>query len=80
MFGHGPARRFVADMGPVAVDAHQAIAGGQSGIVTDPTYGAGLSLWLTNTYHPMAMGEGDAAGVAVKITTFGPPAAAAQEN
>jgi penicillin amidase len=80
MFGSGPSRRLVGDMGPVSVDVQQAIAGGQSGIVTDPNYGAGLSLWLTNTYHPVAFSEADAAGVAVKITTFGPPAAAAEEN
>ncbi len=80
MFGSGPSRRFVADMGPVSVDAQQAIAGGQSGIVTDPNYGAGLSLWLTNSYHPVAFSEADAAGVAVKITTFGPPAASAAEE
>ena len=81
MFGGGPARRFVADMGPVAVNAQQMIAGGQSGIILHPNYGQALTLWLTNTYHPMALGEGDAAGVAVSITTFGPPAAAtAEEN
>lgn len=74
MFGSGPSRRLVADMGPVTVDAQQAIAGGQSGVVTDPNYGAGLTLWLTNSYHPVAFSEADAAGVAVKITTFGPPA------
>ena len=79
MFGGGPARRFVADMGPVSVNAQQMIAGGQSGIVTEPNYGQALVLWLTNTYHPMTLGEAYAAGAAVKITTFG-PAAAAQEN
>jgi acyl-homoserine lactone acylase PvdQ len=67
-------------MGPVMVNAQQMIAGGQSGIFTDPNYGAGLTLWLTNSYHPVAYSEADAAGVAVKITTFGPPAAAAEEN
>ena len=79
MFGSGPSRRFVADMGPVSVDAQQAIAGGQSGNFMDPNYGAGLTLWLTNSYHPVAFSEADAAGVAVKITTFGPPAAATAE-
>jgi penicillin amidase len=81
MFGSGPARRFVADMGPVMVNAQQMIAGGQSGIVTEPNYGQGLFLWLTNTYHPMTLGEAYAAGAAVVVTTFGPAAAAtAEEN
>jgi penicillin amidase len=72
MFGGGPARRFVADMGPITVNAQQMIAGGQSGVVTSPLYGTALPLWLTNTYHPMTLGEAYAAGAAVTVTTFGP--------
>ena len=72
MFGGGPSRRFVADMGPVDVHAQQSLPGGQSGVFYHPNYSSQLPLWLTNDVHDMALGEEDAAGVAVVITTFGP--------
>jgi penicillin amidase len=72
MFGHGPSRRFVADMGPIDTDAQEVIPGGQSGVFYHPNYSSQLPLWLTNDYHDMALGEADAAGVAVMTTTFGP--------
>ena len=82
MFNHGPSRRFVADMGPIAKDAQQAFAGGQSGVMLHPNYASQLPLWLTNDYHPMALSVEDAAGVAVITTTFGPvtPASASEEE
>jgi penicillin amidase len=72
MFGHGPSRRFVADMSPVAVDAEEVIPGGQSGVFYNPNYSSQLPLWLTNSYHDMALTEADALAVAVTMTTFGP--------
>ncbi len=72
MFGAGPSRRFVADMGPVAVDAQEVIPGGQSGVFYMPNYSSQMPLWLVNDYHDMALGEGDAVGVSVSTTTFGP--------
>ena len=72
MFGHGPSRRFVADMDPVDVDAQEVIPGGQSGVFYHPNYSSQLPLWLTNSYHNMALTEGEAVAVSVSTTTFGP--------
>jgi penicillin amidase len=82
MFGSGPARRFVADMAPMATDAQEVIPGGQSGVFLHPNYASQLPLWLTNNYHPMALSEEDANAVAVTSYTFGPamPAATAAEE
>ena len=72
MFGHGPSRRFVADMDAIDVDAQEVIPGGQSGVYYSPNYSSQLPLWLTNSYHDMALTTEEAAGVAVRMTTFGP--------
>jgi len=72
MFGHGPSRRFVADMDAFDVDAQEVIPGGQSGVFYSPNYSSQLPLWLTNSYHNMALTTEEAAGVAVGMTTFGP--------
>ena len=72
MFGHGPSRRFVADMDAIDVDAQEVIPGGQSGVYYSPNYSSQLPLWLTNSYHDMALTNEEAAGVAVGMTTFGP--------
>jgi len=72
MFGHGPSRRFVADMDPMDVDAQEVIPGGQSGVFYHPNYSSQLPLWLTNSYHNMALTEGEAVAVSVSTTTFGP--------
>jgi hypothetical protein len=47
-----------------------------------PNYASQLPLWLTNSYHPLALGEEDGAGVAVMMSTFGPamPAAGSEEE
>jgi hypothetical protein len=37
-----------------------------------PNYSSQLPLWLTNSYHDMAMSDGEAAAVAVSTMTFGP--------
>lgn len=72
MFGHGPSRRFVADLSPMGVDAQEVIPGGQSGVFYSPNYSSQLPLWLTNSYHDMALTNAEAAAVAVSTTTFGP--------
>ena len=51
MFGSGPARRFIADMGDPG-SRMQVIPGGRSGIFLSPFYSDQLFLWLTNHYHP----------------------------
>jgi len=77
MFGHGPSRRFVGDMSPMGVEAQEAIPGGQSGVYYSPNYSSQLPLWLTNSYHDMALSDAEAAAVAVSMTTFGPVTQAA---
>ncbi len=72
MFGSGPSRRFVADMDPMDVDAQEVIPGGQSGVFFSPNYSSQLPLWLTNSYHNMALSNEEAEDVAVITTTFGP--------
>jgi len=77
MFGHGPSRRFVGDMSPMGVEAQEAIPGGQSGVYYSPNYSSQLPLWLTNSYHDMALSDAEAAAVAVSTMTFGPVTQAA---
>jgi hypothetical protein len=72
MFGSGPNRRFVGNIGPDRIDAVQVLPGGQSGFFLHPNYSSQLPLWLTNSYHPMAMGEEDAAAAVLWTYTFGP--------
>ena len=83
MFGSGPSRRFVGEMTPDGVMGYQTIPGGQSGVFFHPNYSSQLPLWLTNSYHDLAVGEEDGAAAAVSVMTFGPatPAAnSAEEN
>jgi acyl-homoserine lactone acylase PvdQ len=82
MFESGPNRRFVGEMTPDGVMGYQTIPGGQSGVFFHPNYSSQLPLWLTNSYHPLAVTEEDADGVAVVSYSFGPamPAAAAEEE
>jgi penicillin amidase len=72
MFGSGPARRFVGEMTPDGVDGYETIPGGQSGVFFHPNYSSQLPLWLTNNYHPLALGEQDGVDAAVNMYTFGP--------
>jgi penicillin amidase len=72
MFGSGPSRRFIGHMDPAGVEALEVIPGGQSGVFYSPNFASQLPLWLTNDYHPLALGEADALDVAVSITTFNP--------
>jgi penicillin amidase len=71
MFGSGPNRRFVGTTGPDRIHAAQVIPGGQSGVFLNPNYASQLPLWLTNSYHPMALGEADAAASSVLSYTVG---------
>jgi penicillin amidase len=82
MFGSGPARRFVGEMTPDGVVGYQTIPGGQSGVFLHPNYGSQLPLWLTNSYHPLAVTEEEADDVAVMEYSFGPvtPAPASEEE
>jgi penicillin amidase len=72
MFGSGPNRRFVGEMTPDGVNGFNTIPGGQSGVFFHPNYSSQLPLWLTNSYHPLALGEEDGADSAVTMYTFGP--------
>jgi penicillin amidase len=72
MFGSGPSRRFIAEMYPTGPVAQEVLAGGQSGVFYDPNYSSQLPKWLTNEYHPMALGSQDAENSAVSMITFGP--------
>jgi penicillin amidase len=74
MFGSGPNRRFVGEMTPDGVVGYETIPGGQSGLFYHPNYSSQLLLWLTNSYHDLALGAEDGDAVAVSVTTFGPAA------
>lgn len=72
MFGSGPNRRFVGEMTLAGVDGYETIPGGQSGVFFMPNYSSQLPLWLTNSYHPLAVGADDGDAAAVVSYTFGP--------
>jgi len=67
MFGSGPARRFVGEMGmPIVAD--QIYPGGQSGVLGSPGYISQLPRWLVNAYKPLPIDE--AAHAAAVTTTL----------
>lgn len=72
MFTNGPARRFLGNMDPAGIEAYEVIAGGQSGIMLHPNYFSQLPLWLTNNYHPLAIGAEAGMATAFFTFTFGP--------
>jgi len=72
MFARGPNRRFVGEMTPAGVVGSEVIPGGQSGVFYSPNYSSQLPLWLTNSYHDLALGEEDGEAVAVVSHTFSP--------
>jgi penicillin amidase len=72
MFGSGPNRRFVGEMTPDGVVGYETIPGGQSGVFFHPNYSSQLPLWLTNSYHDLALGEEDGEAAAVITHTFSP--------
>jgi acyl-homoserine lactone acylase PvdQ len=72
MFARGPNRRFVGEMTPTGVVGSNVLSGGQSGVFYNPNYSSQLPLWLTNSYHDLALGEEDGEAVAVVTHTFSP--------
>jgi penicillin amidase len=72
MFASGPNRRFVGEMTPAGVVGSNVLSGGQSGVFYNPNYSSQLPLWLTNSYHDLALGEADGDAVAVVSHTFSP--------
>lgn len=59
MFGSGPARRFVGDIG-TPISAENIHPGGQSGVLGSPTYASQLGRWLTNRYKTLIIGRDQA--------------------
>ncbi len=72
MFGAGPARRFVGEMTPEGPVGYEVIPGGQSGVFFSPNYSSQLPLWLTNSYHPLSLGEADGLATSAHTTIFTP--------
>ncbi|MDX1460670.1 MAG: penicillin acylase family protein, partial [Xanthomonadales bacterium] len=68
MFGAGPARRFIGYVTPEGPVGQEVIPGGRSGLFFSPHYADQMPLWLTNRYHPLTLGEGDAD--ATEVATF----------
>ncbi len=61
MFGSGPARRFVGEMGP-QIQAVEVLPGGNSAVLGSPYYADQLWLWLVNAYHPLPVAAAGFAG------------------
>ncbi len=57
MFGGGPARRFIGELGPDGPVGEEIIPGGRSGVFLSPHYADQLPWWLTNQYHPLTLGQ-----------------------
>jgi penicillin amidase len=72
MFAGGPNRRFVGEMTPDGVVGYQVLPGGQSGVFYHPNYASQLPLWLTNSYHDLAVGAAAGQAAAVVTHTFNP--------
>ena len=53
MFGSGPNRRYVGEMGRRRIRGFSALPGGISGVVGDPLYGNLLLRYLTNDVYPV---------------------------
>jgi penicillin G amidase len=72
MFGSGPARRFIGEMVPGAIDAQEIIPGGESGVVGSPQRANQLGAWLTDQYHPLLITSAQVRASAVKVTRYVP--------
>ncbi|HVR08937.1 MAG TPA: penicillin acylase family protein [Thermoanaerobaculia bacterium] len=72
MFGSGPARRFIGELAPSAIDAQEIIPGGESGVVGSPQRANQLGAWLTDQYHPLLITSEQVRENAVKVTRFLP--------
>ena len=55
MFGAGPNRRYVGELGPgpQRIDAETSLPGGPSGVLGSPLYANLLGRWLTNDTYPV---------------------------
>jgi penicillin amidase len=71
MFGSGPARRFVGEMGAPIV-AQQILPGGQSGVIGGPGYVSQLPRWLTNRYKPLNIPVSTATASPIATLSFVP--------
>jgi penicillin amidase len=76
MFGHGPARRFVAEISPSIVRSRwvSSLPGGSSGRIGDPHYVDLLPVWLTNEAYPQFLRRSDLLPTFVSIERFAPQA------
>ncbi|NCT66052.1 MAG: penicillin acylase family protein [Rhodanobacteraceae bacterium] len=71
MFGSGPARRFVGEIGPV-IHAVEVIPGGNSTVLGSPFYADQLPFWLVNDYHPLPISVSAAVAQGGMTVTFTP--------
>jgi penicillin G amidase len=74
MFGHGPARRFVAEVAPNIARSRwvSSLPGGTSGRIGDAHYVDLLPAWLTNESYPQFLRRSDLLPTFVSIERFGP--------
>jgi penicillin amidase len=74
MFGHGPARRFVAEISPRIARSRwlSSLPGGTSGRIGDPRYIDRLRDWLTNESYPQLLRRSDLLPTFVSIERFRP--------
>jgi penicillin amidase len=72
MFGSGPVRRFVGEIGRAFTRAESIWAGGPSGVLGNPDYTLFLPQWLANEAVPLALGYAHARHGAREVQTFLP--------
>jgi penicillin G amidase len=58
MFGSGPSRRYVGDVGPSTIHAETSLPGGVSALPTSPYYVNLLPIWLANGTYPAEFAGG----------------------
>jgi penicillin amidase len=73
MFGAGPVRRFVGEVGRGRTHAESIWAGGTSGVLGDPNYTLFLPQWLANETVPLALGIGESLRGAQRVVLLRPP-------
>ncbi|HEV3455959.1 MAG TPA: penicillin acylase family protein, partial [Thermoanaerobaculia bacterium] len=72
MFGSGPARRFIGELVPGTIDAHEIIPGGESGVVGSPLRANQLGAWLTDSYHQLLITSEQVRENTAKVTHYLP--------
>jgi penicillin amidase len=72
MFGSGPVRRFVGEIGRVVTRAESIWAGGTSGVLGDRDYTLFLPRWLANEPVPLPLGYAQSRAGAREVQTFVP--------